>query len=40
MDKLILMDRSGIEWKIKFFVRNGNVNQHFSETKNIMYIMR
>lgn len=24
------MDRSGIEWEIKFFVRNGNVNQHFS----------
>lgn len=24
------MGRSGIEWEIKFFVRNGNVNQHFS----------
>lgn len=37
MDKLILMGRSGIEWEIKFFVRN--LNQHFCETKNIMYIM-
>lgn len=38
VDKLILMGRSGIEWEIKFFVRN--LNQHFCETKNIMYIMR